>query len=156
MRYTKRIKTTRLKIQHQFLPSTSFIESHEAQKLAFCVSVRLWRTTVTKHLMMSWQQYHAQIQKHVSNTRHAYKASVMRYVAPLEIHQRRLSSTSYNSQLQLCTFTVPFHFPFYCSIPFSIPPFHYILEKPLFIVHFWLPMNKEQATMINIHQNPSI
>ena len=55
----------------------------------------------------------------VGNAVVVHKAS-----AALEIHkvvQPKLSSTSYKSLLQLCMFTVPFHFPFHCSFPYSIP-----------------------------------
>ena len=40
---------------------------------------------------------------------------------PCLVVQPGLSSASYMTSLQFCTFTVSFHFPFHYSIPYSSP-----------------------------------
>ena len=77
----------------------STITALQTQSLAFCTRVWLCKTTITKHLTVGIAVL-------------AHKACGE--ITALEIHwlvQLTLSSTSYTSQLQLCTFTVPFHIP---------------------------------------------
>ena len=93
----------------------------------FCHCIIVHKTHYHNHyLMMSQLQYHAWTKKRVDNVDMFIKP--LQQIVVLEIHwvvQPRLNSPSYTSQLQLCIFTVPFHFPFHfpfhCSVSYSSP-----------------------------------